>query len=78
VNHGFFKDENELLKGVEKIRHIPAVIVHGRYDVICPLENAWDLHKAWPEAEFKIIEDAGHSLSEKGIRSYLMQALQAS
>lgn len=75
INQGFFKDADELLKGVQKIRHIPAVIVHGRYDVVCPIESAWELHKRWPEAEFKIVSDAGHSLSEKGIQSYMLQAL---
>lgn len=75
INKGFFKEENELLNGIDKIRNIPAVIVHGRYDVVCPLESAWELHKKWPEAEFKIIDDAGHSLSEKGIQSFLLEAL---
>ncbi len=76
INKGFFEDENQLLDGVKKIKHIPTVIVHGRYDVVCPLESAWELHKRWPEANFKIIEDAGHSLSEFGIRDALMEALQ--
>ena len=75
TNKGFFEKEDQLLDGVDKIRHIPTIIVHGRYDVVCPLESAWELAKRWPEAEFKIIEDAGHSLSEDGIRRALMEAL---
>ena len=75
---GFFEHENQLLENIDKIRHIPAIIVHGRYDVVCPIDSAWELHKRWPEAEFKIIEDAGHSLSEKGIQKALMESLQTS
>jgi len=56
-----------LLRDVPRIRHIPSVIVHGRYDVVCPVANAWELHKAWPEAEFVIVPDAGHSAFEPGI-----------
>ncbi len=74
TNKGFFEDENQLLKNVDKIRDIPAIIVQGRYDVVCPMESAWELHKAWPEAKFKVIDDAGHSLSEEGITSALIEA----
>ncbi len=74
VNKGFFEEDNFLLNHVHKIRHIPAVIVQGRYDVICPCENAWDLHRAWPEAELKIIPDAGHSVSELGTIDALIEA----
>lgn len=74
VNKGFFPEDNFLLNNVRNIRHIPAVIVQGRYDVVCPAENAWDLHRAWPEAELKIIADAGHSLSEIGITDALIEA----
>jgi proline iminopeptidase len=51
---------------VGKIRHIPSVIVQGRYDVVCPLESAWALHRAWPEADLRIVEDAGHAAHEPG------------
>lgn len=61
VNGGFFAAEDQLLAGVEAIRHIPAVIVQGRYDVVCPPATAWELHRAWPEADFQLIADAGHS-----------------
>lgn len=73
MNKGFFTDDNYLLSQVHKIRHIPTVIVHGRYDVVCPVENAWELHKALPESELHIIADAGHSLSETGITQKLIE-----
>ncbi|MEU5879783.1 prolyl aminopeptidase [Spirillospora sp. NPDC047279] len=73
VNEGFFDDE-QLIEGVDKIRHIPAVIVQGRYDVCTPAATAWDLHKAWPEAEFHIVDDAGHAFSEPGITHRLIEA----
>ena len=50
-----------------RIRHIPAVIVQGRYDVVCPMESAWALHRAWPEADLRLVPDAGHSAFEPGI-----------
>lgn len=74
INKGFFTEDNFLLNNVDKIRHIPTVIVQGRYDVVCPAESAWDLHRAFPEAEFHLIADAGHSLSEKGITDALICA----
>jgi proline iminopeptidase len=61
VNRGFFETEDQLLKNVDNIRHIPAVIVQGRYDVVCPIQTAWDLHRAWPEADLRIVDEAGHS-----------------
>jgi proline iminopeptidase len=72
VNRGFFAPENQLLLNVNNIRHIPAVIVQGRYDVVCPMISAWELHQAWPEAEFIVVPGAGHSMSEPGIRSTLI------
>lgn len=77
TNHGFFSEDDYLLQRVERIRHIPAVIVHGRYDVICPVENAWDLHRAFPEAELHIIPDAGHALSEPGTTDMLIRYTDA-
>lgn len=73
MNKGFFESETQLLDGVEKIRRIPAVIVQGRYDVVCPATTAWDLHRVWPEADFHIIPDAGHSMSEPGNLSKLVE-----
>ena len=74
VNNCFFETDNYLLDHVNRIRHIPAVIVHGRYDIICPFMSAWDLHRAWPEATLKIIPDAGHAATEPGIVDALVKA----
>ena len=73
MNNCWFPTENYLIENVDKIRHIPAVIVHGRYDIICPVVQAWDLHKAWPEADLHIIPDAGHSIYEEGIKNKLLE-----
>jgi len=74
VNRGFFEVEDQLLRDVGKIRHIPAVIAQGRYDVVCPMMSAWDLHRAWPEAKLEIVPDAGHSAYEPGIVDVLIEA----
>jgi len=74
LNNSFFEKETQLLDNVGRIRHIPAVIVQGRYDVVCPMQSAWDLHKAWPEAELQIITDSGHSAFETGITQALVEA----
>ncbi|HYJ85484.1 MAG TPA: prolyl aminopeptidase [Pyrinomonadaceae bacterium] len=74
MNNCFFDTDNYLVENVGKIRHIPGVIVQGRYDVVCPMTSAWDLHRAWPEADLQIIPDAGHSISEPGIISALVNA----
>lgn len=66
MNRAFMDPEDQLLRNIGRIRHIPAVIVQGRYDVVCPMESAWELHKAWPEADFIIVPDAGHSAFEPG------------
>lgn len=66
VHGGFFEHDDQLLRNIDRIRHIPAVIVQGRYDVVCPPRSAWDLHRAWPEAELKIVQHAGHSAYEPG------------
>lgn len=73
INHIFLRP-NQVLHDAYKLANIPGVIVHGRYDVVCPIENAWDLHKAWPEARLEIVPAAGHSASEPGIVSALIQA----
>jgi proline iminopeptidase len=75
MNNSFFPTENYLIENVDKIRHIPTVIVQGRYDVVCPMVSAWELHKAFPEAEFIVVDDAGHSVSEKGISSALIDVM---
>jgi proline iminopeptidase len=66
VNKGFFESESQLLDDIPKIRHIPTVIVQGRYDIVCPLVTAWDLHRAFPEADLRVVPDAGHSAFEPG------------
>lgn len=82
-NHYFtnkiFMEDGALLKpeNIAKIRHIPCVIVHGRYDVVCPVKSAWELHKAWPESVLKIIPDAGHASTQPGILDALIQATDA-
>jgi proline iminopeptidase len=73
MNNAWFDSDNHLIENVDKIRHIPAVIVHGRYDIICPVENAWELHQAWPESELHIIPDAGHSIFEEGIKDKILE-----
>jgi proline iminopeptidase len=70
----FFRRDGQLLDELPRIRKIPAVIVQGRYDVICPMRNAWDLHRAWPEAELRIVADAGHSAFESGTTRELVRA----
>jgi proline iminopeptidase len=64
VNRGFFEKDDQLLRDVGRIRSIPGVIVQGRYDCVCPIDSAWALHRAWPEAELIISPDAGHSAWE--------------
>jgi proline iminopeptidase len=74
INNGFIEPEDKLLLNIDRIRKIPAAIVQGRYDVVCPMMSAWELHRAWPEAEFIVVADAGHSMSEPGIRTCLIEA----
>ena len=73
TNRGFFDTDEWLLENVDKIRHIPTVIVQGRYDVVCPMISAWELHRTFPEADFEIVQDAGHSMTEKGIAAKLVE-----
>ena len=77
INRGFFAKDDQLLRNIRRIRHIPGVIVQGRYDVVCPMRSAWDLHRAWPEAELVVVPDAGHSMSEAGIRRALIASTDA-
>ncbi len=73
-NAGFFERDDQLIANLDKVRHIPAVIVQGRYDVVTPMQTAWEMHRAWPEAELQIIQDAGHAASEPGIIDALLRA----
>jgi proline iminopeptidase len=74
VHGAFLRNDTQLLDDVHKIAHIPAVIVQGRYDVVCPATSAWDLHKRWPGSRLVIVPDAGHSAKEPGIASALLDA----
>jgi len=74
VNGGFFDSDDQLLRDAYRLKDIPAVIVQGRYDVVCPMRSAWDLHRAWPEADLRIVADAGHSALEPGIVRELVEA----
>ncbi len=67
VNRGFFRSDNQLIEDAHRIAHIPGVIIQGRYDVVTPMKNAWDLAKAWPSAELHIVPDFGHAMTEPGI-----------
>ena len=73
MNHGFM-DEGQLLRDAHKLHGIPGVIVQGRYDVCTPAKTAWDLHRAWPQAAFHLVDDAGHAFKEPGILDRLIRA----
>ena len=75
--NGCFLDEGQLMKNLDRIRNIPAVIVHGRYDMLCRCKIAWELAQAWPEARLRIVADAGHSAFEPGIVHELIMATDA-
>ncbi|GAB2995137.1 proline iminopeptidase [Arenimonas maotaiensis] len=77
VNKGFFEVDDQLLRDAHRIRHIPGVIVHGRYDVVCPVQNAWDLHQVWPEARLVITPQSGHSAFEAENAAALVAATDA-
>lgn len=74
VNGGFFDRDDQIIANLDRIRHIPCVIVQGRYDVVTPMKTAWDVYEKWPEAQFKLIDDAGHAASEPGIIDALIRA----
>ena len=76
ANDAFLATDNFLLENAGKLRGIPGVIVHGRYDVVCPASNAWDLHRAWPEAALTIVPDAGHAPMHEGTRRRLIEATE--
>jgi proline iminopeptidase len=74
INRGFFESDGQLLKNAQRLASIPGVIVHGRYDVCTPFRNAWELHKAWPRSELRLVPDAGHAMTEPGIVHELVSA----
>ena len=73
-NRGFLEDDGQILRDMDRIRDIPAVIVQGRYDMVCPPVSAFQLHAAWPGSDLRIVGDAGHALSEPGITAELVAA----
>ena len=73
INQGFLDPDDQLLQNIDQIRHIPGVIVQGRYDVVCPMISAWELHQVWPESELIVIPHAGHSATEPGIIDALVK-----
>jgi proline iminopeptidase len=72
--HAGWLEEGQLLRDAPRLREIPGVIVQGRYDVATPAATAWELHRAWPQAEFRLVEGAGHAFSEPGIQAALLDA----
>ncbi|NLH81848.1 MAG: prolyl aminopeptidase [Phyllobacteriaceae bacterium] len=74
THDGFFEVEDQLLRDVHRIRHIPGVIVHGRYDMCTPMVNAWDLKKVWPEVDLRIVDDSGHAVTEPGLVAEMVGA----
>lgn len=74
THNTFFPTDNWILENIDVVRSIPCIIVQGRYDVVCPILSAWELHRAWPEARLEIIPDAGHSATEPGIVDALIRA----
>lgn len=77
MNNAFFKTDNYLLEQAHKLNSIPTVIIQGRYDIVCPAKSAWELHRALPHSRIEIIPDAGHAVSEIGIRTALINATDA-
>ena len=73
VNDAFL-EPNQILRDATRLADIPGILVQGRYDLICPVQSAWDLHRAWPRAELQIVPDAGHAASEPGIVDALVKA----
>ena len=76
-HRGFFSHPGQLLDGVERIRHLPAVIVQGRYDMVCPMTTAWELHERWPEAGFEVVAGAGHSGFDEAMVDAVVRATDA-
>ncbi|EAU48266.1 prolyl aminopeptidase [Salipiger bermudensis] len=75
VNEGFLEEDGWILNNVDRLHGIPGIIVQGRYDMICPPQRAWELAQAWPDADLRMIRNAGHALSEPGISAELVRAM---
>ena len=69
-----FLAEDELIRNISAIQNIPCVLIHGRYDLICPVKTSWKMHKAWPQADLRIVPDAGHSAREPGIQQQIISS----
>lgn len=76
-NRGFFEPDDQLIANAGRLKGIPGIIIHGRYDMCTPIAIAWDLHKAWPEASYRPVDDAGHAMTEPGIVDALVTATEA-
>lgn len=76
VNKGFFSSDDQLIANAGRLAGIPGVIIHGRYDVVTPLKSAWDLKRAWPEADLRIVPDSGHAMTEPGIVHEIVAAAE--
>lgn len=74
VHDAFMETPDQILRDIDRLKDIPAVIVQGRYDVVCPMRSAWDLHRAWPASTLRIVPDAGHSAFEPGTVHELVSA----
>jgi len=74
--HRAFLEENQLLRDLPRVRHLPCTIVQGRYDIVCPPQTATELAAAWPEARYIVVPDAGHSVREPGITRELVAAVE--
>ena len=77
VNGGFFERPDWILANADRLRDVPGAIVQGRYDVVCPMRSAWELSKAWPRADLRIVPDAGHSATEPGTLRALLEAVDS-
>jgi proline iminopeptidase len=75
-NAGFFDSDDQIIARAHLLRDIPGIIVHGRYDLCTPVKTAWDLSRAWPEAELVIVPDSGHAMTEPGIVDALIKATE--
>ncbi|OJX12232.1 MAG: prolyl aminopeptidase [Caedibacter sp. 37-49] len=75
-SHNIFLEENQLLRDIHKIRHLPCIIIHGRYDIVCPIISAFDLVHEWPEADFNIVQLGGHSAFDPGILDALIKSTE--
>ncbi len=74
MNQGFFEPQDQLILNAGKLKGIPGVIAQGRYDVVTPMFTAWELAKAWPDADLNIVPDAGHTATEPGIVDVMVRA----